>query len=317
MKRLLSATPAELLACSGRELLSAIRMSEGRTLRVGARIRCANLIDGVSNAEVAAAFGADIINLDTYDLQEPYVPGWNSKSATIDQCYEKVQVPLGEGYHIKEIESIVGRPVSLLLLVAKDDAAARKSRQAYGNIVATDETFLLAKEEGVRCIQLDSFDEQVDLVERVRYVRKLLGDDIILHVAKSHGAGILNVENTRPLIDDNEIIKLIEAGVDIIGFPAPGTYPGWDLVQCKHNVALAHQHGAVVVLGVHTSQEGANPQTLEQIALMAKMCGADMHDLGDCGFNESMIDPMNILHYGIAIRGKRHQYRRMALSRMR
>ena len=71
MQRILTASPSQLLTMTGRELLSAIRISEGRTLRVGARIRCANLIDGVANAEVAAAFGADLINLDTYDLLDP------------------------------------------------------------------------------------------------------------------------------------------------------------------------------------------------------------------------------------------------------
>ena len=137
---------------------------------------------------------------------------------------------------------------------------------------------------------------------------------MILHVARSHGSGILNLENHRDLIDEEEVTALIQAGADIVGFPAPGSYPGWDVARCKHYVDLVHARGAAAVLGVHTSQEGAGPETLEQIALMAKMCGPDMHDLGDCGLNESMIDPMNILRYGVAIRGRRHHYRRMAMG---
>lgn len=318
MKRLLSATPKELVNCTGRELLSAIRMSEGRTLRAGARIRCANLIDDVTNAEVAAAFGADIINLDTYDIIDPYIPGWDSKNKSDDLLYRQAQIKMGKGYHIKEIEEIVGRPISLLLLVASDNEAKTGSQNAYGNIIVNDEVLRRVKEEGVRCIQIDSFDEDVNLADAVIKIRKYLGDDIIIHVAKVHGSGILNMENKKTsLIDEKEVVRLIQSGVDIIGFPAPGTYPGWDIMQCKHYVELAHRYGAVVVLGVHTSQEGSNPETLEQIALYCKMCGADMHDLGDCGFNESMIDPINIMRYGIAIRGKRHHYRRMSMSQRR
>jgi len=84
--------------------------------------------------------------------------------------------------------------------------------------------------------------------------------------------------------------------------------------MCKEFVDLARAHGAVTGLGVHTSQEGSNPETLEHIALLAKMCGPDIHELGDSGFTESIIDPMNIMRYGVAIRGRRHHYRRMAVS---
>ena len=311
--------PSDLLKMSGRELLSAIRMSEGRTLRVAARIRCSNLIDGVSNAEVAAAFGADIINLDTYDLFNSYIPGWTSKNPQDDASCSLMQTPLGIGYSFKEIEEIVSRPLSVLMLISNDLDGAERTRKAYGNIVATKETFLKAKEEHVRCIQVDTISDTLgsSFVEQIKEIRQLIGDDMILHVARSHGSGILNKENSGDLIDRKQVVDLIKAGVDIIGFPAPGTYPGWDIKNCKDYVDLAHSYGAVVVLGVHTSQEGANPNTLEHIALCSKMCGADMHDLGDCGFNENMIDPINIMRYGIAIRGKRHHYRRMAVSNKR
>lgn len=42
-----------------------------------------------------------------------------------------------------------------------------------------------------------------------------------------------------------------------------------------------------------------------------------MHELGDIGYNECMVLPENILTYGVAIRGRRHQYRRMAMSILR
>ena len=87
-----------------------------------------------------------------------------------------------------------------------------------------------------------------------------------------------------------------------------------DLAKCKHYVDLIHEQGALASLGVHTSQEGAFPQTVEQIALYAKMAGADIHDLGDSGYNEQVPDPLNIFHYSMAIRGRRHTYRRMAMS---
>ncbi|HLS52722.1 MAG TPA: haloacid dehalogenase-like hydrolase, partial [Tissierellaceae bacterium] len=65
---------------------------------------------------------------------------------------------------------------------------------------------------------------------------------------------------------------------------------------------------------IGTSQEGADKQTIRNIALYSKMAGADIHHLGDAGMTVGMATPENIMAYSIAIRGKRHTYRRMARS---
>ena len=64
---------------------------------------------------------------------------------------------------------------------------------------------------------------------------------------------------------------------------------------------------------IGTSQEGADEQTIRQIALLCKMSGTDLHHLGDAGF-PGIAAPENIMSYSIAIRGKRHTYARMARS---
>ena len=64
---------------------------------------------------------------------------------------------------------------------------------------------------------------------------------------------------------------------------------------------------------IGTSQEGADESTVRQIALMCKMCGTDLHHIGDSGY-VGMALPENILAYSIAIRGKRHTYTRIASS---
>ena len=53
-----------------------------------------------------------------------------------------------------------------------------------------------------------------------------------------------------------------------------------------------------------------------RIALMAKMTGTDIHHLGDCGLFGVAL-PENLLAYSIAVRGRRHTYRRMAMSILR
>ena len=315
-KRFLSATPSELTAMSPTELLSAIRMSEGRIIRAAARIRGANLVDHVTNAELVAAFGADIVNIDTYDPFNPYIPGWASKDPARDEETEQsVQIPLGQGYTFQEISEIVGRPLSILMFACNPEDVER-TEQVYGKgIVATAARMIAARRLGVKHICVSGWARLESFTELFTAVRQELGDDLILQFNRPHGPGILNQKaGFKELITEEEIVSFIQAGVNIVGIPAPGSLPGWDLAKCKHYVDLIHEQGALASLGVHTSQEGAFPQTVEQIALYAKMAGADIHDLGDSGYNEQVPDPLNIFHYSMAIRGRRHTYRRMAMS---
>ena len=318
IKRLLSATPSELQQMTAKELLQSIRISEGRTLIVAARVRASNMVDYVSNAEVAAAFGADIINLDTYDITNPYVPGWKSKNPEEDNyIYNHVQVLLGKGYTYKEIEDIVGRPIGLLMMIAEENA--RESlEKAYGNIVVTPERMQQAVDLGVKMIDISGWCSHETIVRQLREAKEIVKDNIILQFDKPHGPGLMDSnQEFSELMTEEEVIDYLVAGADIIGMPAPGTYPGWTIEKCKRYVDLVHKHGGLATLGVHTSQEGSMTHTLEQIALYSKMAGADIHALGDSGNNEQMIDPLNILHYSIAMKGRRHTFRRIAMSNKR
>lgn len=61
------------------------------------------------------------------------------------------------------------------------------------------------------------------------------------------------------------------------------------------------------------TQEGADPATIRDLALMSKRCGSDIQHIGDAGFNGTA-DPENIMQLSITIRGKRHTYLKMAQS---
>ena len=94
-------------------------------------------------------------------------------------------------------------------------------------------------------------------------------------------------------------------------------------------IKTAHEKGVLAMTTIGTSQEGADEETIRQIALMCKMAGggthlaslckmagADIHHIGDSGYM-GMALPENITAYSVAIRGKRHTYRRMAMSLVR
>ena len=138
--------------------------------------------------------------------------------------------------------------------------------------------------------------ENQAIIHALTQLKEAVGDRVILTAGKMHASGIAS-EAGENILTPEDVDQFIEAGADVILLPAPGTVPG-----------------AMTTIG--TSQEGADEATIRQIALMCKMAGADIHHIGDSGYM-GMALPENITAYSVAIRGKRHTYRRMASSLVR
>jgi hypothetical protein len=308
-----------MIKMSKKELLEAIKISEGRVITVCARSRGPNLVDGVSNAEIAAAFGADIVLLDTYDVKDPYVPGLPSKNPKDDEVPElrKVQILLGKGWILREIKELIGRPVGILLGYAPEHMRESLIKH-YGDIFATRETAKLAADMGADLIAIGCWGEEC--YSGIKEIVSEVGNRVIIEFSRPHGPGLMGFGaplHGSQLITEEEIIEILKTGVDIIGMPAPGTYPGWTIEHAGRLVRVVHDHGALAALGIHTSQEGSNPEVIQRIGIYAKMAGADIIELGDSGFTEQMVPPENILMLSIAVKGRRHTIRRIATSILR
>ena len=78
-----------------------------------------------------------------------------------------------------------------------------------------------------------------------------------------------------------------------------------------------HKSGCLAATGIHNSQEGTDVETIRRIAIDNKICGADIQILGDGGLHETMGMPETLMAMCIAIKGRRHTYRRMAESVLR
>ena len=141
------------------------------------------------------------------------------------------------------------------------------------------------------------------------------GTDYLLTAGKMHASGILS-EAGEKILTKEDAETFIEAGADVLLLPAPGTVPGFTMEHAAELIKTAHEKGVLAMTTIGTSQEGADEETIRQIALMCKMAGADIHHIGDSGYM-GMALPENITAYSVAIRGKRHTYRRMAMSLVR
>lgn len=301
-KRILDCKASDLAEYSAREILEAIAASEGRVM-MGECIGITQpLLTDITNAEVVASMGADILLLNMFDVQNPVIQALSE--------VEKADV-------VKEIKRLTGRVVGINLepvagAVPGDDALWKMTEGRR----ATVQNAVRAAEMGVDMIVLtgnpgNGISNQA-ITDSLRKIKNAVGDKMILAAGKMHAAGVLT-EAAADIISKEDIRAFREAGADIILLPAPGTVPGITMEYVRELVGYAHKLGALTITAIGTSQEGSDTATIRQIALWCKMTGTDIHHIGDSGY-VGMALPENIMAYSTAIRGIRHTYHRMAQS---
>lgn len=305
MKRFLDCTASDFEKMNKVELLEAISASEGRLLVCETIGTMQPMLGDVTNAEFVASMGADIILLNIFDVNKPVVQG-------LPEVDEKEV--------IRKVKELTGRPVGINLEPIEQGKESTVDTidmwQLTNGRVAALENAKKAIEMGVDLIVLTGNPgigvTNKAITETLQLFREELGDQVILVAGKMHASGILS-EAGENIITKEDVTSFAKAGADIILMPAPGTVPGITTEYVRSLVVCAHNLGKMTLTAIGTSQEGADTDTIKNIALMCKMTGTDLHHLGDAGYG-GMSLPENILAYGKVIRGIRHTYHRMAVS---
>ena len=305
LKRLIDTTARELTSYNKAELLTAISESEGRTLAAETIGTVTPMLVNITNAEFVASLGADLIMLNIFDVNNPIIQGLPQTSPEDT---------------IREVKRLTGRMVAINL----EPAVIRDEREeSVWNLTtgrqATVENARKAADMGVDMIVLTGnpgvgVDNEA-IIQALSRLKEAVGDRVILTAGKMHASGIIS-EAGEKILTEKDVEAFVDAGADVILLPAPGTVPGITMEYAGNLIRKAHEKGALAMTTIGTSQEGADEATIRQIALMCKMAGADIHHIGDSGYM-GMALPENITAYSVAIRGKRHTYRRMAMSLLR
>ena len=303
-KRLLDCCASDFVSRNKEQLLYAIRASEGRVMVSESIAITQPLLNNVTNAELAASQGADILLINMFDSENPHIEG--------------LPADIAPDKTLHELQRLTGRIIGVNLeavdpefAVAHDDIwKMRPGRSATADnarkLVAMGAKILVLTgnpANGVSNRALGIAAEEI---------RQAVGDSAVIITGKMHGAGVVR-ESGSSIISEQDVIWFAAQGADIVLLPAPGTIPGMSQQRVASLIDTAHAHGVLAMTAIGTSQEGADVGTLRQIALMSKMAGADLHHIGDTGYM-GMALPENILAYSIAIRGVRHTYTRIARS---
>jgi hypothetical protein len=285
--RLLDLDRAALAALSGRALLAAVPASEGRTIAVEVIAGGAPLAVPADNVEVVAAMGADLLLLNR--IKEAITDGgWRLPA-------------LGRLDDLASLAGRVGRPVGANLEPGDVPAPRRATPDAAHRSIEAGAAFLCLTANPATGTTL------ADLARATAAIRAATGHEPVIWAGTMHQAGA--PETLTPA----GVAALVGAGADAALVPLPGTVPGVTREAAAEIVQAVHAAGGLAVGTVGTSQEGSHPPLMDALGLVAKEIGVDIHHLGDAGLGGSP-DPEVVYRYSVAIRGRRHTWRRMALG---
>lgn len=193
MKRFLNLGPSEMINLSRDELLDSILASESRII-MAESIVTKTPSDGITGAEVARAFGADLILLNLIDVFEPKIEGLPKSDNPVELITE-----------------LTGRPVGLNLEPIDFNREMMDKRiEISKGRVASEESLKVADKLGFKFVCLTgnpatgvTNDEIVEAIKRAKKNFIEAGADVILLPAPFTAPGISESE----LRENIEIIK--------------------------------------------------------------------------------------------------------------
>ncbi|WP_202586315.1 haloacid dehalogenase-like hydrolase [Enterococcus faecalis] len=272
---------------NAQELKQSIKASEGRVVLSENVAPRESFIGDITNAEIARAFGADLILLNGLDVLHPKIFGLDSKEDNI----------------IEELHSLIGCPIGVNLEPVDLNAELQEERlELEIGRQANIQTFKRAEDLGFDFICLTGNPgtgvSNKQILKAIEEARKTFSGLII--AGKMHGAGV-----DEAIVDMEITQKLLNAGADIILVPAVGTVPGFQEKDLVEIVKEVHKKGGLVLSAIGTSQESSDVSTIRDIAIRNKICGVDIQHIGDAGYG-GVAPVENIYELSKAIRGIRH-----------
>lgn len=296
VKRLLNCYASDFEKMDKDDLKASIKASEGRTI-LSENVVSTSASPGLTNSEIAKAFGADLILLNGLDLLKPEINGIENQEKPIRFLKKLVGRPIGVNLE----------PVDESANMAENKLEISRGRQAF------KDTFEKANEMGFDFICLTGNPGTGVSNNEINKALKVAKDTFngLIIAGKMHGAGV-----SESVVDLDAIKEFISNGADIILLPAVGTVPGVTAEMVMKAVHLAKASNVLTLSAIGTSQESADPATIRDIALQNKIAGVDIQHIGDAGYG-GVAPYQNIIEMSRTIRGDRHTVARIAGSNER
>ncbi len=254
VKRLLSASTSEVMTFDGQQLKESIKASEGRII-VSENIVTQENLDSITTAEIAAAFGADMILCNRLDVDDPKIFGLYPSERDL------YNAPKHDGKEsIARLRKLVGRPIGINIEPIGDNPKMMENQIAIlPGCTASEAVIKKAEEMGFQFMVLTGNPgtgvTNEATIRSIALAKQYFSGLII--AGKMHASGV-----DEPLMTEETAKKFIEAGADVILAPAVGSIPGFDEADLKAVVKVVHRLGGLVMSAIGTSQEGSGSHVL-------------------------------------------------------
>ena len=296
-KRLLGCFASDFEKMTKEELKLAIKASEGRTVLSENIVTQEPFAHGITNSEVARAFGADLILLNTFNVNKPFI-------RNLPETDEPIHL----------LKKMVGRPVGVNLEPVDTEALMLESKDTISEgRICSESSLKKADELGFDFVCLTGNPAtgvtNKEIGNAVKLAKKHFRGLII--AGKMHGTGV-----DESVVDLKAIDEFINNGADVIMVPAVGTVPGFTQAELIEAVRHIKKRGCLVMSAIGTSQESGRKEMIRDIAIMNKIAGVDIQHTGD-GSHSGISPYENIFELSLAIRGSRHTVRMIAGSNLR
>jgi len=314
IKRILSCTKSDFEKMTPMDLKLSIRLAEGRTILGQSFNGMGNsLLGGVTNPELEAAFGADILLLNGYSLDESS-PMYGVKHYNHAKGMQIL--------HVQDIKKLVNRPVGIYLeCVPLDRTTPYGSSEFFLGRIATEENFHKCIEQGADFIVLGANPgngAKLDDILAATYAcaKAVKGKAMIFSGKWEDGVDEKVLGDPLATIPAKTFIdKLMDAGSDVINFPCPGSRQGITVDMIRELVEYVHMKdkNTMTMSFLDGSVEGTDVDTIRILAIESRETGADIHTLGDAGLCGCAL-PENIYQMSLCLKGRRLTYRRLATN---
>lgn len=301
VKRLIDCNFEEMDSYDAKELKAAILNSEGRVICGQTNSLLMPVVDGVTNAEVVAAFGSDIIMLNSYHTKNIK---YNRGIGSID---------------VKDLKKLTHNLVGVYFECSNTNPGESDflpvDNEYYKGRIASKENVEKVLEMGANFIVLGGnpgTGVKIDkVISQTKLVKEIVKDEALIMAGKwEDGIDEKVLGDPLATYDPKKVIKdLATAGADVITFPAPGSRHGITVEMIRELVEYSHRLGLATLCFLDSSVEGTDEATIKNIAILMKQTGADIHAIGDAGLQA----PENIYTLSVAIRGRRFTFKRMAM----
>ncbi|MDO4689867.1 MAG: haloacid dehalogenase-like hydrolase [Fusobacterium sp.] len=293
-KRLLNCFSSDFINITKEELKSAIKANEGRTIVSENIVTQEPFSHGITNSEVARAFGADLILLNTFDMDKKFIWGLEESKDPINLLKKLVGRPIGVNLEPVDFSASMLEKIDLI----------PKGR------ICSKESLKEASELGFDFICLTGNPatgvSNREIAKAVKLAKEFFNGLII--AGKMHGSGV-----DEDFINLASIKEFIESGADVIMVPAVGTIPGFTQDKLVEIVNFVKRHNCLIMTAIGTSQESGRKEMIREIAIQNKIAGADIQHIGD-GSHSGIAPYENIFEMSLALRGTRHTIRLIAAS---